>query len=123
MYHKAILMGDTEIAGRIMGTKTPQVAKKLGREVRNFDEDKWQAAREPIVRKGLMLKTMQHVGVKDVLFSTVGQVLAEASPYDKVWGIGLSATDRRSQDQNEWRGQNLMGKLWMQVREMSLPIT
>jgi len=122
MYHKAILMGDNETASRIMEVKTPQGAKKLGREVRNFNEGRWQAARESVVRKGLMLKATQHSDVKDRLLSTSGKVLAEASPYDRVWGIGLSMTDARSRSQDQWRGENLLGKLWMQVREMLLPI-
>lgn len=44
------------------------------------------------------------------------QILAEASPYDKVWGIGLSADDPRALVQRKWQGENKLGEALMDVR-------
>ena len=120
MYSKAILMDDSDTASRILSAKTPYAAKKLGREVRNFNEDKWRLQRESIVHKGLTMKVDQHPDVKRQLIGTFGKVLAEASPYDTTWGIGLAASDERANNQEHWRGENLLGKIWMQVREKLL---
>jgi ribA/ribD-fused uncharacterized protein len=44
-------------------------------------------------------------------------VLVEASPYDRIWGIGVSATDERATDPRRWPGANLLGFALMQARE------
>jgi len=50
------------------------------------------------------------------LCSTQGLFIAEASPHDAIWGIGLSADDPRAQDVENWPGLNLLGKALVQVR-------
>lgn len=44
-------------------------------------------------------------------------VLVEASPNDRVWGIGMKRTDYNATNEREWRGQNLLGKCLMRARE------
>jgi ribA/ribD-fused uncharacterized protein len=118
MYHKAMLMGDAHTANRILQAKTPRQVKDLGRLVKNFSEERWVAEREGIMYRALWLKTTQHKEVRDMLLATAGNVLAEASPYDRIWGIGLSKEE--AVHQTEWRGLNLLGKAWMKVREVLL---
>ena len=43
--------------------------------------------------------------------------MAEASPLDLVWGIGLRADDPRAKDTRQWRGKNLLGEVLSAVRE------
>lgn len=51
------------------------------------------------------------------LLSTGDKILAEASPYDTIWGIGLEASDFDSTHPDRWPGKNLLGKVLMRVRE------
>lgn len=117
MYHKAIFMGDPETADAILKAPTPELAKELGRKVKNFDEGKWVRGRYQIMVQGVTHKMNQHPEVKQKLMSTVGKTIAEASPYDTIWGIGRSATEAARLG---FRGQNLLGKAWMQAREVAL---
>ena len=44
--------------------------------------------------------------------------LAEASPHDNLWGIGLSACDPRASSSDSWCGQNLLGQALKHAREI-----
>jgi len=46
------------------------------------------------------------------------RVLVEASPLDRVWGIGLAADDPRAADPAGWRGLNLLGFALMEARDL-----
>jgi predicted NAD-dependent protein-ADP-ribosyltransferase YbiA (DUF1768 family) len=43
-------------------------------------------------------------------------VLVEASPRDRVWGIGISAGHEHATDPARWRGLNLLGFALMEAR-------
>jgi hypothetical protein len=116
MWRKALLFGDTESAGRIVAASHPRQAKMLGRRVRDFDEESWQRHRFGIVVDAGVAKFGQHDDLRGYLLGTGRRVLVEASPTDRVWGIGLSATDERAADPGQWRGLNLLGFALMQVR-------
>ena len=88
--------------------------KALGRQVRNFDESVWIENRERIVKRGLSCKFFQNQSMKDLLVKTGSKIIAEGSPYDKIWGTGKSVDVTNP---NQWIGSNLLGKLLMQVRE------
>jgi ribA/ribD-fused uncharacterized protein len=110
------LFGDEHAAARIRATTDPAKAKALGREVQGFDEQRWTAERFRIVVTGNLAKFGQHPDLREYLRSTGDKVLVEASPEDRVWGIGLAATDARAADPRTWRGQNLLGFALMEVR-------
>lgn len=111
MYHKAILFLDGEIAKKILKTKDPREQKRLGRKVKNFDEKIWKQKRSTIVCWGNELKFQQNKACMSKLLETVGTTLVESSPYDKVWGIGLSKSDPRANDRGQWKGLNLLGEI------------
>lgn len=115
MYHKALVMSDSETAQLILDCKTPAMAKKLGRSVKNYSEEKWKKARNKVVLNGLRLKVEQN-GLQKLLKDTEDKIIAEASPYDKLWGIGLSVNDDNILDQSKW-GKNLLGLYWTIIRK------
>ena len=116
MYMKAILFGDKEIATKILISKNPKEIKALGRQVKNFRDDIWNMYKELVMIDGLRLKFNQNQDLLNLLLSTGDELLVEASPYDKIWGIGLAADNPDSNDITKWRGQNLLGYSLMKVR-------
>ncbi len=117
MYGKAQLFGDADIAAKILAAAHPRTHKQLGRKVAGFDDAIWRREREQIVRTGNRAKFTQDGALREALFATRGTELVEASPYDKIWGIGLGANDARAQDPAQWRGRNLLGKLLTALRD------
>lgn len=117
MFHKASLFGDNDIASKILQAKDPGEQKALGREVKGFDEAKWNEHKYEIVVQGNFLKFTQNETLKKQLLSTNAKVLVEGSPYDRVWGVGLKWDDPAILDESNWRGQNLLGKALMDVRK------
>ena len=117
MYGKAKLFGDAETAALILAADHPREHKALGRKVKRFDEAIWKREREAIVLAGNRAKFTQNPELEQVLRATAGTTLVEASPYDRIWGIGLAATDPRAQDVTQWKGMNLLGKILTQLRE------
>ena len=116
MYHKAMLMGDEACAKQIIRARTPLAAKELGRCVQNWDEQKWVDTRSEIICRGLRLKIDAHPELKEALAGTGWGLIAEASPYDRIWGIGLGGKSKRAENPQLWQGANLLGKAWMTVR-------
>ena len=117
MHGKAKLFDDTEVAQKILAADHPRDHKALGRKVRHFDDGAWKRAREDIVLDGNRAKFTQNPELLDALLATKGTTLVEASPYDKIWGIGLAATDPRAHDSTQWKGRNLLGQLLTRLRD------
>ncbi len=116
MWRKALLFGDTAVAARVLAARTPAEAKALGRVVPGFSSDVWESARLDIVVDGNLAKFGQDAALRTYLLSTGSGVLVEASPQDRVWGIGLAASDPRAADPAQWLGLNLLGEALMEVR-------
>lgn len=116
MWRKALLFGDGEAAGRIVAARHPREAKMMGRGVRGFDDETWAVRRYGIVVDASVAKFGQHAELCKFLAGTGERVLVEASPTDRVWGIGLAATDDRAADPARWRGLNLLGFALMEAR-------
>ncbi|MGW7464395.1 NADAR family protein [Streptomyces xantholiticus] len=117
MASKARLFGDAEAERVALAARTPAEAKKAGRLVRGFDDAVWKRERFGVVRSGSVHKFGQDASLCDFLLATGDRVLVEASPMDRIWGIGLAADDERAQDPARWRGLNLLGFALMEARE------
>ncbi|MEV6485471.1 NADAR family protein [Streptomyces sp. NPDC051576] len=117
MAGKARLFGDAEAEARVLAAGHPSVAKKAGRLVRGFDEETWARERFGIVVEGSVHKFAADAELRAYLLGTGDRVLVEASPVDRVWGIGLAADDEAAQDPARWRGPNLLGFALMAARE------
>lgn len=111
MYSKAMLFDDYDTAEKILATKDPREQKKLGREVKNFDPTEWYLHCENIMMRGLKEKFNSSLFFNNALKESAGKICVEASPYDKIWGVGMRENDKDITDMTKWKGQNLLG--WM----------
>ncbi|MEU5100010.1 NADAR family protein [Streptomyces sp. NPDC020996] len=117
MAGKARLFGDAAAERQVLAADHPAQAQKVGRLVRGFDEAVWERERFGIVVEGSVHKFAAHADLREFLLNTGDRVLVEASPMDRVWGIGLAATDEAATDPERWRGANLLGFALMEARE------
>ena len=120
MYSKAMLFGDRESAGQVLQAQTPKEQKAIGRQVQGFDENVWALFRDGVVFTGSYAKFTQNPDLRELLLATHGTTLVEASPYDRVWGIGLAEDDPHARNRSQWRGLNLLGEALTRAREVIL---
>ena len=118
MAEKARLFGDMATRRAILSTTKPGAAKALGRTIAGFDEAKWEASRFQTVVVGNLFKFGGDAALKEYLLETGDKVLVEASPVDRIWGIGLAADDPCAEQPEHWHGLNLLGFALMCARDM-----
>lgn len=116
MYAKAHLFDDMEAAVAIITAPTPMEAKAIGRRVRNFNKKAWDDLCRRYVFIGSREKFLQNPVLLKTLLETDGKELVEASPYDRIWGIGLKASDPRALNKAQWRGTNWLGEVLTRLR-------
>ena len=118
MAAKARLFGDRVIEAQILASSSPQRQKALGRKVSGFDDTVWSRECLGLVIQGNLAKFDQNPELREILLATGDKVLVEASPLDRLWGVGLSADDAQILDRSQWRGKNLLGQALMEVRRL-----
>lgn len=118
MAKKASFFGDYDTFAKILDTDNPKEAKALGRLVREFNPGTWSNVSQQIMYKGCFEKFKQNPGLRQQLlnFTLRHKTLVEASPYDKIWGIGLGLDNENIFDESLWQGHNLLGKVLNRVR-------
>lgn len=115
-YAKAVLF-DKSYIQTILDCPFAQVAENLGRQVPNFDEAIWSEKRYNVMLDILKAKFYSDDFLKDELLSTEGKVLVFANENDTVWGVGLGSYSNNILEEENWKGQNLLGKALMEIRE------
>ncbi|CAM2010552.1 NADAR family protein [Acanthopleuribacter pedis] len=109
MAEKARLFGDSDIQAQVIEGSDPRKAKALGRKVKNFDPAIWEKHRFDIVVRGNLAKFRARPELTDFILGTGDQILVEASPQDRIWGIGLAEDHPAAADPFQWQGLNLLG--------------
>ena len=117
MHGKALLFGDLEVAAQILAAVSPREMKALGRMVRGFDDLTWKQYRQEIVYRNSVAKFTQNRHLCEALLNTMDDYLVEASPFDKIWGIGVKEADARKMCHEKWPGLNLLGRILTRVRD------
>lgn len=117
MHQKALCCGDTATAAKVMENPDPKTVKLLGRAITPYDDAKWAAVRQEVIYQGLLAKFGQNSGLKHQLLVTGDALIAECSPNDRIWGIGLPLDDPRCQDPAQWQGESILGRTLMRVRD------
>lgn len=109
MYQKAKLFGDQEIMEKIKNETKPKAIKALGRKVANFDPNIWDQNKKKLVKRGILAKFKQNEDLKKNLIMTGNNILAEASQWDKIWGIGMWKTNKNIQDPKKMERSEFIG--------------
>lgn len=112
MHQKALLFEDEVRAKEIMKATHPRDQQAFGRIVGNYDQVIWDQHKYNIVLNACMLKFTQHPKFLPIILEAVAKGLhfVEASPIDKIWGIGMKEDDPGVDDPRNWKGQNLLGQ-------------
>ncbi|XP_005110449.1 N-glycosidase YbiA [Aplysia californica] len=117
MYSKAVQFKDEEMKKKILGSSNPVEQKRFGRKVKNFEKDVWTSKAEDIVRTATLAKFEQNEDLRKQLLATYPATLVEASPRDRIWGIGLGLLNPKAQNRATWRGKNKLGQILTAVRD------
>ena len=122
MYIKAKTFNDNEIAEKIKGAPDPKTAKNLGRKVRGFNEEVWKKHRENAMKTAVQLKLDTSSEFRNELLKEKyrNKTFVEASPYDCIWGIGMSMDDPNVNNERRWRGLNLLGNILTKLRDENI---
>ena len=118
MAEKALLFGDKEIYEQIIESEKAGKVKELGRQVKHFNQRIWEENRHEIVVRGNFHKFSQNPELSEFLRNTKDRVLVEASPIDRIWGIGLAQNDENVEIPYFWNGLNLLGYALMETRDI-----
>jgi hypothetical protein len=94
-----------EVQRRILVARSAHDAFKIAEEHKSCRRGGWDAIKLNIMSNILRAKVQQHEYVRRKLLETGDRELIEDSWRDDYWGWG---PDRR--------GQNMLGKLWMEIR-------
>lgn len=117
MAEKARLFGDEEMLEKILEARHPKEMKAYGRAVKSFEQQLWEQQRYDIVKRGNVAKFTQNQDLGQVLMNTKQRILVEASPRDRIWGIGMGKSNPDAENPMKWRGQNLLGFALTEVRD------
>jgi ribA/ribD-fused uncharacterized protein len=117
MAAKAHIFHDSEMEKQILASNSPREIKIFGRKVSGFSDKVWNSVKYSIVLNGNYAKFSQNHNMREILLSTGDKILAEASPLDTIWGIGLSSDHPNAEAPLNWCGTNLLGFALMEVRD------
>ena len=119
MTFKAEFFQDFEILEKIIQTNDPKIAKNLGRQVKNFNQTAWNNVCFDLMLKAITIRFNQDQKFANEIMSEkyIGKEFVEASPFDKIWGIGMDESNPNIEDKSKWMGQNLLGKCFNSLRE------
>ena len=120
MAEKARMFGDEAMLAEIMKASHPKEMKGYGRAVSGFDKEAWDSACYGIVKRGNLAKFSQNPELLEFLLTTKNRILVEASPRDRIWGIGMGKANPDAQCPLRWRGRNLLGFALTEVRDQLL---
>lgn len=106
-YFQAQKFAGLDYEERIRTSRTPKDAKNLGQTRKLPLRADWENVKVDVMRKALLAKFTTHADLGRGLLATADEALVENSPNDYFWGCGQFGG-----------GQNMLGKLLMEVRRV-----
>jgi ribA/ribD-fused uncharacterized protein len=117
-YMKAFMFNDRQAMNAILCAQDPLKQKRIGRGIKNFDEIKWLSFAYDVLKRGHLAKFMDNKELKKKLLSIPNARFVDASTDDRIWGIGLNADHPDVSKPSKWPGNNLMGNVITEVRDI-----
>ena len=114
-YSKAVKFNDCNTSERIICSRSPSAAKRLGASVKNFNTQDWDNVKEEIMLEILRIKFAPNTDLAAKLTATAQKTIAEAGQ-STTYSIGMSLNHKDLFKTEKW-SKNVLGKLLMKVRE------
>jgi ribA/ribD-fused uncharacterized protein len=106
--YQAAKCTDPQGKEEILSARSPLLAKELANErYRAVRDPDWDGKKLAVVEEILRAKLAQHAEAQDALRRSGVEAIVEDSPTDYFWGSGADGS-----------GQNMLGKIWMKIRDM-----
>ena len=112
---KALYFGDQAAAHKIEAADDALECKRISREIESFDADAWNEIARTETYFGISEKFRQNTKLKNTLLQTGDKIIVECS-YDKIWGSGIHLNNVNALNKETWVGNNLLGKILMDIR-------
>ncbi|VUD59071.1 N-glycosidase [Thalassocella blandensis] len=100
------IAGNSRLAEQIAAADSAEQAALLIKPWYRLKAKGWRKSRRLFMTRALYTQVQMYDDVREYLLSTGDQLLAESSQYDHYWGVG-----------RDWRGENMFGQVWMDVRK------
>jgi len=104
-YYQAHKFEGLRYASKILAATSGKQAHKLGNVWLKKRVTGWKEKRRVWMTRALYRKVLEYAEVKDTLLATENNLIIETSMYDHYWGVG-----------RDQRGENMLGKVWMDIR-------
>jgi len=105
-YFQAMKFAGTEHERAVQAAPAPMTAKEMGGDRARPLRPDWDQVKDDVMRRAVRAKFEQNPDILAVLLGTGDEELIEDAPGDYYWGCGAEGT-----------GQNMLGKVLMEVRE------
>ncbi len=96
----------TEHEEAIRLAKSPMLAARMGRDRSKPLRADWQLVKDEIMRQAVRAKFTQHAALRQILLATGQAEIVEHTGNDSYWGDG-----------GDGSGQNMLGRILMEIRE------
>lgn len=119
MYYKALYFDNQELADEIIKEHNPNKCRLMGRQVKGYNDEKWSKVRYEVFYRLNLAKYTQDKNLQKKLLDLKfdNKIFVEASPIDRIWGVGLDENNPLIDDKENWKGTNFLGKILTEVRE------
>lgn len=105
-YYQANIVRSAGLIKRIIESDSAQAAFDLGSPWYRKKIENWKEKRKVLMTRALYTKVQMYDEVRQFLFETQDELLVETALYDYFFGVG-----------RDNRGENQMGKVWMDIRK------
>lgn len=115
-WKKATVLGDTDMADRLLKCTTEQEIKFFGYDIKTQKSDKWDAIRYASLKRVLAEVAQDRVVLPRLQEYPVDTLFVYSDKLDRVYGTGLDLKAKENESPDTWNGQNLLGRAWSEVR-------